>query len=174
MQFSLKNTKIQKPIFYHSNIIFNQFWEFFFFRISHLFYNFTPFFRTLFNFFLVTALLLAYTDPLKKKVSPYLSRFSNFACYKFLWHHTHGRTHGRTDAQTNFWITIPWVGLKALKLKHVTFPHIKISLRKQKNCKFQHIKIPFPWYYTRVHTESQNRIPLTFSEKHTISPDFWA
>ena len=99
MQFSLKNTKIQKPIFYHSNIIFNQFWEFFFFRISHLFYNFTPFFRTLFNFFLVTALLLAYTNPLKKKVSPYLSRFSNYACYKFVtsYAQTHGRTHGRTD-----------------------------------------------------------------------------
>ena len=31
---------------------------------------------------------------------------------------THGRTHGRTDAQTNFWITIPRVGLKALELKY--------------------------------------------------------
>ena len=27
------------------------------------------------------------------------------------------RTHGRTHAQTNFWITIPRVGLKALELK---------------------------------------------------------
>ena len=27
------------------------------------------------------------------------------------------RTHARTDAQTNFWITIPRVGLKALELK---------------------------------------------------------
>ena len=30
---------------------------------------------------------------------------------------TDARTHGRTDAQTNFWITIPRVGLKALELK---------------------------------------------------------
>ena len=46
-----------------------------------------------------TALLLTYTNPLKKKVSPYLSRFSNFALYKFVtsYARTHGRTHGRTD-----------------------------------------------------------------------------
>ena len=46
----------------------------------------------------VTALLLAYTNPLKKKVSPYLSRFSNYACYKFVtsYARTHARTHRRT------------------------------------------------------------------------------
>ena len=71
----------------------------FFFRISHLFLRFHTFFHTFFNFFLATALLLTYTNPLKKKVSPYLSRFSNFALYKFVtsFARTHGRTHGRTD-----------------------------------------------------------------------------
>ena len=54
-------------------------------------------------------------QPIKKKVSPYLSRFSNYACYKFVT--SYARTHARTHAQTNFWITIPRVGLKALELK---------------------------------------------------------
>jgi len=46
-----------------------------------------------------TALLLAYTNPLKKKVSPYLSRFSNFALYKFVT--SYARTDARTDARTH-------------------------------------------------------------------------
>ena len=44
-----------------------------------------------------TALLLTYTNPLKKKVSPYLSRFSNFALYKFVT--SYARTDARTDAR---------------------------------------------------------------------------
>ena len=97
--FHWKIQKFKNPFFIILISFLINFENFFFFRISHLFYNFTPFFRTLFNFFLVTALLLAYTDPLKKKVSPYLSRFSNFALYKFVtsYARTHGRTHGRTD-----------------------------------------------------------------------------
>ena len=71
----------------------------FFFSYFTPFLQFHTFFHTLFNFFLVTALLLAYTNPLKKKVSPYLSRFSNFACYKFVT--SYARTHGRTDARTH-------------------------------------------------------------------------
>ena len=116
--FHWKIQKFKNPFFIMQISFSINFKQNFFFRISHLFYNFTPFFRTLFNFFLVTALLLAYTDPLKKKVSPYLSRFSNFALYKFVtsYARTHGRTDARTDAQTNFWITIPRVGLKALEL----------------------------------------------------------
>ena len=46
-----------------------------------------------------TALLLTYTNPLKKKVSPYLSRFSNFALYKFVT--SYARTDARTDARTH-------------------------------------------------------------------------
>ena len=38
-------------------------------------------------------------QPIKKKVSPYLSRFSNYACYKFVT--SYGRTHARTDARTH-------------------------------------------------------------------------
>ena len=98
MQFSLKNTKIQKPIFYHANIIFNQFKVFFSSSYFTPFLQFHTFFHTFFNFFFVTARLLNYTNQLKKKVSLYLSRFSNFAWVQVC---DIIRTHGRTDARTH-------------------------------------------------------------------------
>ena len=63
-----------------------------FFTISHLFSH--PF--QLFFGHCTTPCLY---QPIKKKVSPYLSRFSNYACYKFVTSYTRtdARTHARTD-----------------------------------------------------------------------------
>ena len=82
ISFSI-NFKQKKKIVFHT-----------FFAISHLF--FSPF-----PTFFVTARLLNYTNQLKKKLSLYLLRFSNFAWVQDLWHHTDGRTDGRTDARTD-------------------------------------------------------------------------
>ena len=112
--FHWKIQKFKNPFFIILISFSINFKQFFFFVFHTFFYDFTPFFRTFFNFFFATARLLIHTNLLKKKVSLYLSRFSNFALYKFVT--SYARTHTRTDAQTNFWITIPRVGLKALEL----------------------------------------------------------
>ena len=110
--FHWKIQKFKNPFFimqYHFQSISSKI----FFSYFTPFLQFHTFFHTFFNFFFVTARLLNCTNQLKKKVSLYLLRFSNFAWVQDLWHHTHAHTH----AQTNFWITIPRVGLKALELK---------------------------------------------------------
>ena len=111
--FHWKIQKFKNPFFIMQISFSINFKQNFFFSYFTPFLQFHTFFHTFFNFFFVTARLLNYTNQLKKKVSLYLLRFSNFAWVQDLWHHTDART----DAQTNFWITIPWVGLKALKLK---------------------------------------------------------
>ena len=96
--FHWKIQKFKNP-FFIILISFSINFKQFFYRISHLFLRFHTFFRTFFNFFFATALLLVHTNLLKRKVSLYLSRFSNFACYKFVtsYARTHARMHGRTD-----------------------------------------------------------------------------
>ena len=99
--FHWKIQKFKNPFFIMQISFLINFKQNFFFRISHLFYNFTPFFTPFSTFFFVTARLLNYTNQLKKKVSLYLLRFSNFAWVQDLWHHTDGRTDARTDARTD-------------------------------------------------------------------------
>ena len=108
--FHWKIQKFKNP-FFIMLISFSINFKQFFFRISHLFFDFTPFFRTFFNFFFATARLLIHTNLLKKSKSIPITVLK-FCLGTSLWHHTDARTH----AQTNFWITIPRVGLKALEL----------------------------------------------------------
>ena len=91
--FHWKIQKFKNPFFIILISLLINFKQFFSYFTPFL--QFHTFFHTFFNFFLATALLLIYTNPLKKKVSPYLSRFSNFAWYKFLT--SYARTHARTD-----------------------------------------------------------------------------
>ena len=90
----------------------------FFFFVFHTFFTISHLFSHPFQLFFGHCTTPCLYQPIKKKVSPYLSRFSNFACYKFV------TSYARTHAQTNFWITIPRVGLKALELKlYISFTY---------------------------------------------------
>ena len=117
--FHWKIQKFKNPFFIMQISFSINFKQNFFFRISHLFYNFTPFFTPFSTFFCHCTTPQLY-QPIKKKSKSIPITVLKF-CLGTRFVTSYGRTDARTHAQTNFWITIPWVGLKALKLKWAVF-----------------------------------------------------
>ena len=115
----------------------------FFFSYFTPFLQFHTFFHTFFNFFFCHCTTTLSYQSIKKKVSLYLSRFSNFAWVQvcdIIW------THARTHAQTNFWITIPRVSLKVLELKSIIPLVFNLIKRNQRYHLQSHSTIWFSCY----------------------------